>query len=477
MDMSSSVLMVAGVVGLVGACGDTRHPSPQPPPVAQPTPPPKAAPNPAAASPKPKAPPPKCAYDPPGAPALAKIEGSSIALGEKVLFETGSAKIDARSDALLRSVATVMIQHPDLEFVEVAGHADARGGDAKNKKLTTDRAKAVMDRLIALNVSDTRLRSVGYSHDCPVDPAETDAAYEKNRRVELVILRRGGEETGVAWGGCDAAKNKGMKPQPIPATAPNYAEAKGSEQSCEPPLIADAKRMTQKVDHVLNGKEFFGQTCLGVCADFPKQVELITPKRADTPWLCKALRKKDPRDVESRLLDLSDNLYRRASYSPLGSAERLALKRRALSSYQATFGVSSEQKRQLVRGRMGDLYRWSGMFDEAIAEYRAIIEADCKPGEAKVGHIMVALSLYQSGPKDAAKLDAASKELDAAEATQAEGSNILIAILRAKILDSRGKRDEAKAMLKKVVEHNKSQYAKMKFDWHWTDFHIPDWAR
>jgi outer membrane protein OmpA-like peptidoglycan-associated protein len=463
----------------LAACGDTtaghnlRHPDEHG--AARPAGPVRSA-----SQPEPFVDPNKCSYQPPSSPGLAKVDGSSIALAETVFFETGSARIDARSDALLRAVATVLTQNPDIEFVEVAGHADARGRDAQNEKLTSDRARAVMERLVSLQVAEDRLRSVGYAHHCPVDPAETDVAYEKNRRVEIKILRRGGADTGVGWGGCDGAKKKGMAPQPIPDTAPQFgATAKGSaaDQSCEPPLIADAKLMKPGPDHLLNGREFFGMTCIGLCKDFATALETRSPNRTATPFLCRALRQKDPSDLQTRFLSHADWLYELTQYSPNGSPERLAFKRRALSTYHAAFGVTSDRGRQVIRMRIGDLYRWSGMFDKAIEWYRELIEHDCEPGEAKVGHTLVALALYQSGPDDPDKLDAAWQELDAAEKVATDGSGMLIPIVRAKILDSRGKREEAKEMLKKVVEFNKSQYKRLKFDWQWTDFHIPDWAR
>ncbi len=71
--------------------------------------------------------------------------------------------------------------------VEVAGHADERGSEAYNQKLSEARAKTVIDALVAANIDASRLNGVGYSKDKPLDPAHTAQAHAKNRRVEFTV--------------------------------------------------------------------------------------------------------------------------------------------------------------------------------------------------------------------------------------------------------------------------------------------------
>jgi outer membrane protein OmpA-like peptidoglycan-associated protein len=75
--------------------------------------------------------------------------------------------------------------------VEVAGHADERGTEAYNQKLSEARAKTVIDALVAAKVDVSRLKGVGYSKDKPLDPAHTEQAHAKNRRVEFTVQSRG----------------------------------------------------------------------------------------------------------------------------------------------------------------------------------------------------------------------------------------------------------------------------------------------
>ncbi|MEO6609988.1 MAG: Ig-like domain-containing protein [Aestuariivirga sp.] len=71
--------------------------------------------------------------------------------------------------------------------VEVAGHADERGSEAYNQKLSEARAKTVIDALTAAKVDAARLHGVGYSKDKPLDLAHTKQAHAKNRRVEFTV--------------------------------------------------------------------------------------------------------------------------------------------------------------------------------------------------------------------------------------------------------------------------------------------------
>jgi outer membrane protein OmpA-like peptidoglycan-associated protein len=152
-----------------------------------------------------------------------KVAGDRVTIDKQVLFVEGSANIDPASNQLLAYVAQTLKEHADIDVVEVAGHADKTGNDADNKKITQQRAASVMQRLIANGVAGSRLRAAGYGSYCPVDPGDTPAAYAKNRRVDFIILRRGGKDTATAWGGCDEAKAKGMAVPvlpPVPPTPP-----------------------------------------------------------------------------------------------------------------------------------------------------------------------------------------------------------------------------------------------------------------
>jgi outer membrane protein OmpA-like peptidoglycan-associated protein len=122
--------------------------------------------------------------------------------------------IKPESYDVLDAVAATINGNPQIELVEVQGHADERGDDDYNLRLTVDRAASVVSYLINKGVKANKLRSAGYGEYCPVDPASNDAAWEKNRRVEFKVLVVDGNPTGVEIA-CENAIKKGVKVPPV----------------------------------------------------------------------------------------------------------------------------------------------------------------------------------------------------------------------------------------------------------------------
>ncbi len=118
----------------------------------------------------------------------AKLVESQIVISEQVQFETGTAVIRAESDALLTDVARELAEHPELTLVEVAGHTDSTGAAELNRRLSSERAHAVMAWLVAHGVAPARLVAKGYGPDRPLSDNATDEGRARNRRVEFRVL-------------------------------------------------------------------------------------------------------------------------------------------------------------------------------------------------------------------------------------------------------------------------------------------------
>jgi outer membrane protein OmpA-like peptidoglycan-associated protein len=119
-----------------------------------------------------------------------QISKERIDIRDTVYFDTAKARIQPRSFGLLDDVAGVLLDHPELVKVRIEGHTDSRGGADYNRRLSDDRAKAVRTYLIGKGVAADRLEAIGYGEDRPVDPANNEAAWEKNRRVDFFIVER-----------------------------------------------------------------------------------------------------------------------------------------------------------------------------------------------------------------------------------------------------------------------------------------------
>jgi OmpA-OmpF porin, OOP family len=143
-----------------------------------------------------------------------------IVYKEKILFAKGSHMIDPASDVLIGQLAAVINQHPELNFIEVAGHTDTDGSEKSNVDLGRKRAYQVILSLVKHGVSPSRLGAAGYGQYCPKVPGNSEAAMSQNRRVAFVILRKHGQNMTPNWDGCPMATSKGLTPQNIPSTAP-----------------------------------------------------------------------------------------------------------------------------------------------------------------------------------------------------------------------------------------------------------------
>ncbi len=131
----------------------------------------------------------------PEVPKKVVISGGQIRILEKVYFDFDSDVIQRRSFDILFQVAEVLRQNPQILRVEVQGHSDSRGGDRYNMRLSDRRANAVRTFLTARGgIQGGRLEANGYGETKPIDPAENVQAWEKNRRVEFIILEEAPEK-------------------------------------------------------------------------------------------------------------------------------------------------------------------------------------------------------------------------------------------------------------------------------------------
>jgi chemotaxis protein MotB len=115
-----------------------------------------------------------------------------VSLADKLLFPSGSIVINERGKAALQQLAAVLNKQPDIT-IAVEGHTDDKkvinlGQIKDNWDLSVLRATSVVRYLTETeNVDPHRLTATGKSQFQPNDPANTDEARAKNRRIEIVL--------------------------------------------------------------------------------------------------------------------------------------------------------------------------------------------------------------------------------------------------------------------------------------------------
>ncbi|MBN2801836.1 MAG: OmpA family protein [Deltaproteobacteria bacterium] len=137
------------------------------------------------------------------------VTNSSLMILKKVYFEYNSDKIKEISFSILDEVALTINNNPQITGLQIQGHADSRGNDRYNLKLTKRRAAAVEQYLVKKGVDRSKLNSEGYGEYCPVNPDESEAAWEENRRVEFKVTSINNNPTGVKLG-CTLAEQHGI---------------------------------------------------------------------------------------------------------------------------------------------------------------------------------------------------------------------------------------------------------------------------
>lgn len=113
--------------------------------------------------------------------------GSTVRLNN-LFFETGKANLDDKSQNELERLVTLLNENPNMEM-EISGHTDNVGSADLNKKLSQDRANAVVAYLVGKGINTKRLKAVGYGMNKPVGTNDTDEGKAQNRRVEFTITK------------------------------------------------------------------------------------------------------------------------------------------------------------------------------------------------------------------------------------------------------------------------------------------------
>jgi chemotaxis protein MotB len=113
-------------------------------------------------------------------------------LTDSLLFDTGNAEIRAEAVPLIQGIARAVRPFPNL--IRVEGHTDnvpLQGGPYKtNWGLSTMRATNVAEVIIkGGHVDAHRLSVLGYGDTRQKVPNTSDSNRQKNRRVEITILK------------------------------------------------------------------------------------------------------------------------------------------------------------------------------------------------------------------------------------------------------------------------------------------------
>lgn len=111
---------------------------------------------------------------------------ATMSRAESINFLPGSAQLEQGSTPFLDSLYDVVSRCPGLT-VEIAGHTDSDGSEARNQTLSESRAQAVLTYLVNKGIDQEQLRTVGYGESQPAFPNDSDENKRRNRRIEFAV--------------------------------------------------------------------------------------------------------------------------------------------------------------------------------------------------------------------------------------------------------------------------------------------------
>jgi peptidoglycan-associated lipoprotein len=112
--------------------------------------------------------------------------GKDAFLNQNVLFDFDRYNIRPDQVPVIDAKVAYLQSNSSARAV-VQGHCDERGTEAYNEALGDRRAKTAYNYLVDHGISGSRLSTVSYGKDLPLDPGHNESAWQRNRRAQFVL--------------------------------------------------------------------------------------------------------------------------------------------------------------------------------------------------------------------------------------------------------------------------------------------------
>ena len=107
-------------------------------------------------------------------------------INEHIYYDFDSAALSALAQATLKSKAAWLKENAGV-MVTIEGHCDERGTIEYNLALGERRALSARAYLVDLGISASRLSTISYGEERPLDNRSTEEAWAKNRRGQFKL--------------------------------------------------------------------------------------------------------------------------------------------------------------------------------------------------------------------------------------------------------------------------------------------------
>ena len=103
-------------------------------------------------------------------------------------FKTAKYNIEEKYFQELDNLKSLLVNENEIK-IEIAGHTDNNGSELANQLLSENRAKSVKSYLVKNGIDKLRINCVGYGEKQPIADNNSKQGREKNRRIEIRILK------------------------------------------------------------------------------------------------------------------------------------------------------------------------------------------------------------------------------------------------------------------------------------------------
>lgn len=103
-----------------------------------------------------------------------------------IYFDYDQYDLDDQDTQIVRYHADILNENPRKKVV-LNGHTDERGTPEYNLALGEKRGQAVAQAMMLFGVAAERIEVVSFGEEQPEEAGSNEAAWQKNRRVEIII--------------------------------------------------------------------------------------------------------------------------------------------------------------------------------------------------------------------------------------------------------------------------------------------------
>jgi peptidoglycan-associated lipoprotein len=110
-----------------------------------------------------------------------------VNVGDRVYFDFDKYQIRDDAQPILSAQSEWLKRYPAV-VVRIEGNCDERGTREYNLALGARRANAVRDFLVSHGVQASRITTISYGKEKPVDPGSGDEADQHNRNAHTALV-------------------------------------------------------------------------------------------------------------------------------------------------------------------------------------------------------------------------------------------------------------------------------------------------